>query len=132
MFVLSESHRHFACAPQAPRLVRRFVSATLRGWGLDELIDDGALMAAELATNAVVHAASDVTVSLSRCTDGVHLVVADSSRALPSLRTGEWGRGGRGLQIVDAVADRWGYEPTSDGKDVWADIGGVAPSAARS
>jgi anti-sigma regulatory factor (Ser/Thr protein kinase) len=127
MPVQSESSRHFACAPQSPGLVRRFVSDTLRGWGLDELIDDSALIAAELATNAVVHGDSDVTVSLSRRTPGVRLVVGDANPRVPSLRSpAELSRGGRGLRIVDAIADRWGYERTSDGKHVWADIGGFA------
>ena len=127
MPVQSEISRQFARAPQAPGLVRRFVSDTLRDWDLEELIDDSVLVAAEFATNAVAHANSEVTVSLSRCTHGVRLVVGDSNPSPPSLRTpAELGRGGRGLRIVDAIADRWGYERTMDGKRVWADISGVA------
>lgn len=124
----SQISRRFACAPQAPGVVRRFVCDTLRGWGLDELIDDSALIAAELATNAVAHAHSAVTVSLSRRPHGVRLVVGDANPTLPSLRAAtQLGRGGRGLRIVDAIADGWGCERTPDGKRVWADISGVSP-----
>jgi anti-sigma regulatory factor (Ser/Thr protein kinase) len=128
MPVQSQVSQRFACAPQAPGVVRRFVSDTLRGWGLDELIDDSALVAAELATNAVAHAHSDVTVFLSQRPHGVRLVVGDANPTLPSIRApAQLGRGGRGLRIVDAIADRWGYERTPDGKRVWADISGVSP-----
>ena len=48
----------------------------------------------------------------------------DRSSVWPRRRTpGEAATSGRGLLLVDAVADRWGVEPRGDGKAVWCEFG---------
>ena len=48
----------------------------------------------------------------------------DASPEEPKRRDPDrWNIGGRGLMVVDAFAQRWGFEPTAGGKTVWADFG---------
>jgi anti-sigma regulatory factor (Ser/Thr protein kinase) len=87
-----------------------------------EVIDSVAVMVSELATNSVRHADSDFTVTIDRDGDRVRVAVADAGSRLPSLRTPEPSEhSGRGLQIVDALADEWGVTEMADraGKSVW-------------
>ena len=119
----AEATRGFIGTTQGPRLARRFVSETLQRWGLDDLLDDAALIVSELATNAVVHACSDFTVALSRRGDGVLIAVADSSVDSPQSRYPGWmAAGGRGLRVVDTIASRTGYDLVDGGKVVWAEL----------
>lgn len=78
------------------------------------------LVASELATNAVVHAASPFTVSVLE--DGhIRIEVTDESPDLPVIREVE----GRqfGMRIVKQLSERWGAEAFhADGKKVWADV----------
>jgi anti-sigma regulatory factor (Ser/Thr protein kinase) len=116
----------FARSTRAPGLARRFVSDTLRRWDRADLLDDGAMVVSELASNAVLHGGSDVTVALSRRGSRVRMVVGDSSQSEPVLRQpGPAVLGGRGLHVVSAVAHRWGYDVDADGKLVWAELGAV-------
>ena len=59
-----EAVRRFAASVHSPRLARQFVSETLRGWGLPKLVEDLRVVVAELAANAVRHAASTYAVSV--------------------------------------------------------------------
>lgn len=118
----TEEVRRLVRSPDTPRLARRFVSETLLAWGFGEL-DDAAVVATELAANAVTHAESDVTVSLMRTDGGVRIAVADRSSVLPVIRASDRDSlGGRGLLLVDNLAERWGHAITDDGKVVWADL----------
>ena len=108
----------------APRAARRFVTEVLDGWGhRGSLLEDARLLATELATNAVLHARSPFSVSVRRHGSGVRLSVDDASHVRPTLREP---RGlessGRGLQLVAAIAARWGVDLTDDGKTVWAEL----------
>jgi anti-sigma regulatory factor (Ser/Thr protein kinase) len=119
----AEVSRRFACTLHAPRLARRFISETLHGWGLGDLVDDAMLVVSELATNAVVHGGSDFTVGLSRGDDRVRVSVADTSNDAPQPRNSELTTmGGRGLRLVDVVSVRWGHEAVHGGKVVWAEL----------
>ena len=126
----ADASRRFARSWDAPRLARQFVADTLCEWGLGHLVDDCTLVVTELATNAVSHAGSDVTVSLSHRGDVVRLEVGDASAAPPSMRERDLDApGGRGLQLVSVIAGDWGHVPTGGGKLVWADVG-VDPQGA--
>jgi polar amino acid transport system substrate-binding protein len=93
--------------------------------------DDLLLCVSELATNALLHGVPPgrgYRVRLVRFEDAVRVEVHDSGGGVPRLRAagggaaGE-GAGGRGLRIVDALADRWGVEGREGpGKAVWCEF----------
>ncbi|AZS89015.1 ATP-binding protein [Streptomyces griseoviridis] len=108
-----------------PRIgqVRRIVSAQLRYWHLDPLIDRAALGVTELLTNVHRHAAPDKT-----CTVEIELVlnrltvsVRDHDPRLPEMRDVDASStSGRGLAMVAAVSESWGVRPDGvSGKVVW-------------
>jgi anti-sigma regulatory factor (Ser/Thr protein kinase) len=89
------------------------------------LLDTIRIVIAELASNAIEHAHSTFTVTVSEDRDGmVTVAVHDHSAALPVLQPqSTLTARGRGLQIVDQLAAEWGAtaEP-DDGKTVWATL----------
>jgi MEDS: MEthanogen/methylotroph, DcmR Sensory domain len=128
--------RGFLMAPGAPRAARHFVAGTLRQWGGrwggGTLAADAAIVATELAANAVVHARSDFTVTVSRRLGAVRIAVRDDLRLAAPLRAAP----GHGLDLVNTVATRWGVQsPAAGGKLVWAELaaplGGSEPLSAR-
>jgi anti-sigma regulatory factor (Ser/Thr protein kinase) len=89
----------------------------------DDACDDAELLLSEMVGNAVQHAGT--TVGTELCVDGprLRLTVTDSStrpvRARPLDLMAE---GGRGLQLVDQLSERWGVEADRDGKRVWFEL----------
>lgn len=113
----------FAGSPREAAAARRFVRETLRAWGAGDLLDDAALVATELAANAVRHTAGGFTVTLRGGREVLRIEVRDSGRLVPRPRAVDWAaEGGRGLGLVAAVAASWGYVPARDGKVVWAEL----------
>jgi len=109
--------------------------AAARHWVADALSDQpGAivdvvmLLTDELVANVLDHTDSDPLLRLTLAPDRVRVEVHDAVRTSPVLReTDLWSSRGRGLQIVDGCAGRWGVEPTADGgKYVWFETG-LAP-----
>lgn len=82
-----------------------------------------ALLVSELVTNAVRHTRSLLLLGI-RVADGVLLVaVTDDAPDPPVLRASDHGAvNGRGMQIVDALADRWGVTSSDDHKIVWFEL----------
>ena len=119
-----EVMRRFPRSTQTPRLARQFACDTLRTWSIaPELLADAVLVLSELVTNAVRHAWSDVAVGIDRTGDGIRITVSDAcgdppvaSQLVPDAL------GGRGLAMVDALTQAWGYEFVGTGKMVWADL----------
>jgi serine phosphatase RsbU (regulator of sigma subunit)/anti-sigma regulatory factor (Ser/Thr protein kinase) len=123
--------------PESAGVARRFLTDLCDQWGLSSLVDDAQLALTELVSNAVLHAATPVTVSISCGEDMLEISVFDGSPVMPVLRrvdelpgdddgtrphvqdAGESARG-RGLLLVDALVAEWGISPQSDGKAVWA------------
>ncbi len=109
-------------APSA-RQARRFVDETLRRWECDDLLDTVELLVSELVTNAVLHARSDVDISVQLLPDRVRIEVADQSpegirrRALTAD-----GSSGRGISMVESLALAWGVSPHRSGKAVWFEV----------
>ena len=116
----------FRWSSRGPAQARHFVTDTLVTWGRSDLIDAAALIVTELATNAVLHARTDFTVTLSRVPEGtIRLAVRDASMVRPrQRRAGPYDGSGRGLALVAAFAAAWGTEYLPDGKVVWAELAG--------
>jgi hypothetical protein len=118
-----EAWRVFPRDVHAPRDARRFVTTTLERWGRTHLVDDAALVITELATNAITHGGSNLTVGLRCIGPRVILTTHDTSSALPYVRVPDADAfSGRGMQLVSGVATNWGTEPMRDGKIVWAEL----------
>ncbi len=112
---------------QAVSRARRTTSATLQDWGLaGDAVDSALLVVSELVTNAVLHTGEPCELLLSRDPaqpSTVRVAVHDASTRHPSPRdAGDDALGGRGLAIVEALADDWGVTPQGEGKAVWADL----------
>lgn len=109
-------------SPEAVSRARRTVHDTLAVWGLDELVDDMVLVASELVTNALQHAAGPIVMVLQQRDETVFVEVADVSPALPVRRPESAdNESGRGLALVEALSDDWGYRRRGNrrGKWVW-------------
>jgi len=78
----------------------------------------------ELANNAVLHARSPFSVLVRPEQSGVRISVHDASPVAPRLLHLEpMAPSGRGLHLVSALADDWGFESTAlQGKTVWAKL----------
>ena len=108
-------------SPQSAGEARGRVRAALVAASLLDLTDDATLITSELVGNAVQHAGSPVDVALIRAHGVLMILVADSSRLPPVMGAAvDTTESGRGLVIVDVIADSWGHWLTSAGKTVWA------------
>ncbi|MES5820294.1 ATP-binding protein [Streptomyces sp. RG80] len=118
--------------------VRRIVSAQLRYWHLDPLIDRAALGVTELLTNVHRHAQPDkmCTVEIELLLDRLMVSVHDHDPRLPVVAdpqeadTDALATCGRGLSMVAAVSESWGVRPDGEaGKVVWFALS--APAAVK-
>lgn len=112
--------RRFQPSLDAARAARRFVAERLVPTAAAA---DVALVVAELATNAILHAGTPFDVELTDLGTHVRIAVADEGEGEPATASrGEASIDGRGLRIVESVSDRWGVERTETGKRVWAEL----------
>jgi len=112
--------------PTAPGLARAFLRCATEEWGVDDdLAQDAAMVITELVANAVDHARSQSTLSLSLAHEGLWVAVRDARPGAvprPAPIDPNAARG-RGLQMVDALTTAWGVTLHIDGKTVWAVLG---------
>ncbi len=113
--------------PASARLARRLVKEVLREAVADEVLDTAQLLVSEIVTNAVVHARSDIGLTVSLVRDFVRVEVADHSPHLPVVRQREQGTAtGHGLDVVAALAADFGVVAHAAGKAVWFTLGNIA------
>ena len=107
----------------AARHARDVVTEACRAWELPGLIGPASLVASELVSNAVEHAATTSTIRVTRRARHVQISVRDGSVAEPVIKhsAGQAERG-RGLLLVAAESEHWGWLPARDGKVVWASL----------
>ncbi|MER7462224.1 ATP-binding protein [Streptomyces sp. NPDC097981] len=138
--MISHSRRHcvveLQAVPSRIGQIRRIVSAQLRHWQLDPLIDRAALGVTELLSNVHRHAQPDktCTVEIELRLGRLTVSVYDSDPRLPVLREApadDLETCGRGLALVEAVSEAWGARNRADspGKVVWFSLR-AAPAAA--
>lgn len=109
--------------------MRRRLAAELRESGVHEdVADDATVIVSELISNALRHArplpSGDIRVAWTRQGDLIQLSVSDGGamteprRARATLSS----LGGRGLGIVETLADGWGVLHEEGGTTVWATL----------
>ena len=109
--------RRFDPEPTACREVRRFVGRVLGEAGIDADIPE--LLASELASNAIRHGKTSFLVRVS-VWPAVRVEIRDGNAIVPTLQAARGDdEAGRGLLLVEALADRWGVEECDGGKAVW-------------
>jgi hypothetical protein len=115
--------RTFAGRREDTRAARGFVLGMLGPWRGEQLAADTALVVTELATNAVVHAGSAFSVSLTLSGGAIRISVGDTLPLGPRGADQELTAApGHGLGVVAAMATRWGVETVPGGKAVWAEL----------
>ncbi len=116
--------RSFDRSLRAPRAARHFVADVLRRWGRGDDVEDAVLIVSELTTNAVVHAKSGPSVSVSVSNGAVRISVRDTAPGvLPVVEhPPPTSPSGRGLAVVAGLASVWGSETYDVGKVVWAEL----------
>jgi anti-sigma regulatory factor (Ser/Thr protein kinase) len=120
----------FALEPgaHAPAEARRELAARLRGGLPQSLVDDLLLLTTELVTNSVRHvpetAAGSIDVSVLYRPSAIRVEVRDPGEGFAHVphRPGALSEGGRGLFLVEALADRWGMREGGN-TTVWYEVG---------
>ncbi|WP_433337140.1 ATP-binding protein [Spirillospora sp. CA-294931] len=127
------ARRVLPAEPTAPKTARDFAHATLKEWELGGPADDVAVTISELVTNALRHGLRDMPQPMPA--HPIQLVLLGHPRRLVVVVTdpggsppepvaqepSRFGEGGRGLLVVSAVSDSWGWAPLgTGGKAVWA------------
>jgi anti-sigma regulatory factor (Ser/Thr protein kinase) len=133
--------QRFSATRRGARLAREFATRRLGLWNLPRggpVSDTVTLVVAELASNAVLHGRVpgrdfELRLTYDRLAGLVRVEVSDTHPGHPALpgpavRPSADTDGGRGLILVEAVADRWGVAGrTGPGKTVWAECAVPAP-----
>lgn len=113
--------------PERIAVGRQLVRELLHDWKDPEQVDSAVLMVSEMATNVLVHTDGDALmvaeVSGERGERRLRVEVADGSDELPhKRRPGEMASSGRGLVLMEMLADAWGVDPRGEGKSIWFEL----------
>ena len=123
---------HLEPVVESTPVARHWVAAHLRDLPA-EVTGCAALLTSELVTNAVLHAATPLCVTLHILPDRIRVDVADGNPSFPSVK--EYGKDaatGRGLTLFNTLASNWGVQAVEEGKIVWFELPvefPVAPSS---
>ncbi|WP_369030441.1 MULTISPECIES: ATP-binding protein [Streptomyces] len=125
----SQLRRRLGCSdlrevPEARRAMREL----LRHWGRPGSSEIAELLTSELVTNALVHTDRDAVLTATVSPHGLRVEVRDFVGRRPRLRVpdADDGTHGRGLVLVESLADAWGVRAHGVGKAVWFELNGGA------
>jgi anti-anti-sigma regulatory factor len=106
----------------AARRSREMVTEACGRWDVPELAGPACIVVTEMVNNVVAHAHTPMAVLLARQGDAMRVAVRDHSAFVPRFTgpVSPTSYGGRGLMLIDSVAERWGSLSLDSGKVVWA------------
>ncbi|MFI1394384.1 SpoIIE family protein phosphatase [Streptomyces sp. NPDC020681] len=113
--------------PERIAAARQQVKELLHDWADHEQIDAAVLMVSEMVTNVLVHTDGNALL-VAEVTGGdgtrrLWVEVTDASDELPHRRRpGEMASSGRGLLLMEMLADAWGVDPRGEGKSIWFEL----------
>jgi CheY-like chemotaxis protein len=121
---LARSQKTLAPDVGSSAAARRFMEETLRRWSCGEVLDVVNLLVSELVTNAVVHGGSEADVSVILTPSALRVEVGDRHEFIPSPKADDddWATSGRGLALVELLAQAWGTEQVMGGKVIWFEV----------
>ena len=109
--------RRFAPRPENAAAARELVRSALRESAIDS--EDAVLLTDELVSNAIRHAETEFKVRVEVDENAICVEVVNHAPELLLFATAPSSSGGRGLAIMSAVADEWGFARQSEDKCVW-------------
>ncbi|WP_026178102.1 ATP-binding protein [Streptomyces hokutonensis] len=116
----------FTADPEEVAALRRVVRLHLGMWGLHDVTDGAQLCVSELVSNVITHVGAGTPATLAVSMNGTRLRIEvhdPDTRALPTLvEATSDSEGGRGMALVDGVADRWGVLLHPDRKVTWCEL----------
>ncbi|MFF4347265.1 SpoIIE family protein phosphatase [Streptomyces sp. NPDC001530] len=103
---------------------RQQLRELLHDWASEDQLDSAVLLVSEILTNVLVHTDADALliaeVTGDRGKRRMRVEVTDASDDLPHRRhPGELASSGRGLVLVELLAESWGVDPRGEGKSIW-------------
>ncbi|WP_324786991.1 ATP-binding protein [Streptomyces sp. H51] len=117
-------HADLKAVPETRRALREL----LRQWGRPGRSDIAELLTSELVTNALVHTDRDAVLTATVGPCGLRVEVRDFAARRPRMRVPDRDEGtnGRGLVLVQSLADAWGVRAHGVGKSVWFELAAEA------
>lgn len=113
----------------APGHARRFVADAVAYRFAAERAFELALVVGELANNAVMYGEEPIDLVITEGEHHVRIEMCDASPAMPTVVEANE-HGGRGMRLVDLLADRWGAVANAGaGKHVWVEFDAFASTA---
>jgi len=107
------------------RAARHLVQELLRAWEVPHDREDGALLVTELVANVLDHVGGKANFTLELSVSGtwLRIAVVDGSAIRPVVQELAHDRPrGRGLRMIESIAERWGADDHDGGKRVWFDL----------
>ncbi|MET9319861.1 SpoIIE family protein phosphatase [Streptomyces sp. NPDC003038] len=106
---------------------RRQIRELLHDWADAEQVDSAVLMVSEMVTNVLTHTDGDALLMAEASGElgerRLRVEVADSSDEPPHKRhPGEMASSGRGVLLMEMLADAWGVDPRGEGKSIWFEL----------
>ncbi|MEU6535644.1 SpoIIE family protein phosphatase [Streptomyces sp. NPDC047000] len=106
---------------------RQQLRQLLHDWSSPEQIDSAVLLLSEMLTNVLVHTDADALLTAEVTGDvgerRMRIEVTDAGDDLPhKRRPGELASSGRGLVLIELLADTWGVDPRGEGKSIWFEL----------
>ncbi|OIJ69568.1 SpoIIE family protein phosphatase [Streptomyces mangrovisoli] len=113
--------------PERVAVARQQLRELLHDWSSPDQVDSAVLLLSETLTNVLVHTDADalLTAEVSGEPDKrrMRVEVTDTSDDLPhKRRPGEMASSGRGLVLIELLADAWGVDPRGEGKSTWFEL----------
>ncbi|MFD0316214.1 ATP-binding SpoIIE family protein phosphatase [Streptomyces flavalbus] len=113
--------------PERIGVARQQLRELLHDWASPDQVDSAVLLLSEMLTNVLVHTDTDALFT-AEVLGGpgerrLRVEVTDASDDLPhKRRPGELASSGRGLMLVELLADAWGVDPRGEGKSTWVEL----------
>jgi anti-sigma regulatory factor (Ser/Thr protein kinase) len=118
-----DATRRFERDAASPAKARAFVRQALAAWHCDDLDDVASLLTTEVVANAVRYATEQIALRVRLDEAVVRVEVHDTNPVLPEgRRVAHGATSGRGLLMVEALAQRWGAQGEGTGKIVWFEL----------
>ena len=110
--------------PRSAGEARHFVATHVQNHLPRELTEVAVLLTSELVTNVIVHARTPMQLTVDLTDEALRVAIADGAVRTPVRRQTEGNARltGRGMHLVESLANDWGVDPTPAGKTVWFEL----------